>query len=85
MPHLAKPQKLSLLPTQSAWLIRWSICCYCRFREAGTIDHGGPVAMYVRAQVFIRGNLRDPDLSIDQIPRHWAAPRYLHMLFSDRA
>ena len=55
-------------------------------REAGTmIDHGGPVAMYVRAQVFIREHLRDPDLSIDQISAALGCTkRYLHMLFSDR-
>ena len=55
-------------------------------REAGTMfDHGGPVAMYVRAQVFIREHLRDPDLSIDQISAALGCTkRYLHMLFSDR-
>jgi AraC-like DNA-binding protein len=48
-------------------------------------DHGGPVAMYVRAQVFIREHLRDPDLSIDQISAALGCTkRYLHMLFSDR-
>jgi hypothetical protein len=43
-------------------------------REAETaFDRGGPEAMYVRAQAFIREHLRDPELSIDQISRHWAA------------
>jgi AraC-like DNA-binding protein len=41
--------------------------------------------MYVRAQVFIREHLRDPDLSIDQISAALGCTkRYLHMLFSDR-
>src|SRR4030081_2495936 len=55
-------------------------------REAGTMfDRGGPVAMYVRAQLFIREHLRDPDLSIDQISAALGCTkRYLHMLFSDR-
>jgi len=55
-------------------------------REAGTtLDSSGPVAMYVRAQVFIREHLRDPDLSIDQISAALGCTkRYLHMLFSDR-
>src|SRR6202789_2375704 len=45
----------------------------------------GPEAMYVRAQFFIRGHLRDPDLSIDQISAALnCTKRYLHMLFSDR-
>jgi AraC family transcriptional activator of tynA and feaB len=55
-------------------------------REAGTMfDRGGPVAMYVRAQIFIREHLRDPELSIDQISAALGCTkRYLHMLFSDR-
>ena len=55
-------------------------------READTMfDRGGPEAMYVRAQVFIREHLRDPDLSIDQISAALGCTkRYLHMLFSDR-
>jgi AraC family transcriptional regulator, positive regulator of tynA and feaB len=55
-------------------------------REAGTMfDRGGPVAMHVRAQLFIREHLRDPDLSIDQISAALGCTkRYLHMLFSDR-
>jgi len=41
--------------------------------------------MYVRAQLFIREHLRDPDLSIDQISAALnCTKRYLHMLFSDR-
>jgi AraC-like DNA-binding protein len=55
-------------------------------RQAGTpLDCSGPVAMYVRAQAFIREHLRDPDLSIDQISAALGCTkRYLHMLFSDR-
>src|SRR5712692_6801798 len=55
-------------------------------REAcTTLDSSGPVAMYVRAQAFIREHLRDPDLSIDQISAALGCTkRYLHMLFSDR-
>jgi AraC-like DNA-binding protein len=48
-------------------------------------DRGGPEAMYVRAQFFIREHLRDPDLSIDQISATLnCTKRYLHMLFSER-
>ena len=48
-------------------------------------DRGGPEAMYVRAQFFIREHLRDPDLSIEQISAALSCTkRYLHMLFSDR-
>src|SRR5712664_3788664 len=37
-------------------------------REASTMfDRGGPVAMYVRAQVFIREHWRDTDISIEKI------------------
>jgi len=55
-------------------------------REAGTaFDRGGPVALYERAQAFIREHLRDPELSIDQISAALGCTkRYLHMLFSDR-
>src|SRR6202158_5327509 len=55
-------------------------------READAMfDRVGPEAMYVRAQLFIREHLRDPDLSIDQISAALGcAKRYLHMLFSDR-
>jgi AraC family transcriptional activator of tynA and feaB len=55
-------------------------------REAATaVDRGGPVALYERAQAFIREHLRDPDLSIDQISAALGcSKRYLHMLFSDR-
>jgi AraC family transcriptional activator of tynA and feaB len=55
-------------------------------READTMfDRGGPEAMYVRAQAFIREHLRDPDLCIDQISTALGCTkRYLHMLFSDR-
>jgi AraC family transcriptional regulator, positive regulator of tynA and feaB len=55
-------------------------------REAdATFDRGGPEAMYIRAQAFIREHLRDPDLSIDQISTALGCTkRYLHMLFSDR-
>jgi AraC family transcriptional activator of tynA and feaB len=55
-------------------------------REAdAAFDRGGPEAMYVRAQAFIREHLRDPDLSIDQISvALGCTKRYLHMLFSDR-
>ena len=55
-------------------------------REAETaFDRGGPEAMYVRAQAFIREHLRDPELSIDQISAALGCTkRYLHMLFSDR-
>jgi AraC family transcriptional regulator, positive regulator of tynA and feaB len=55
-------------------------------REAGTtFDRGGPLALYVRAQGFIKEHLRDPDLSIDQISAELGCTkRYLHMLFSER-
>src|SRR5262245_27134532 len=55
-------------------------------REAdATFDRGGPEAMYIRAQAFIREHLRDPDLSIDKISTALGCTkRYLHMLFSDR-
>jgi AraC family transcriptional regulator, positive regulator of tynA and feaB len=55
-------------------------------REAdATFDRGGPEAMYIRAQAFIRERLRDPDLCIDQISATLGCTkRYLHMLFSDR-
>jgi AraC family transcriptional activator of tynA and feaB len=55
-------------------------------REAdAAFDRGGPEAMYVRAQAFIREHLRDPELSIDQISAALGCTkRYLHMLFSDR-
>src|SRR6267154_6383263 len=55
-------------------------------READTMfDRGGPEAMYVRAQAFIREHLRDPELCIDQISAALGCTkRYLHMLFSDR-
>ena len=55
-------------------------------REAdATFDRGGPEAMYIRAQAFIREHLRDPDLCIDQISAALGCTkRYLHMLFSDR-
>jgi AraC-like DNA-binding protein len=55
-------------------------------REAdASFDRGGPEAMYVRAQAFIKEHLRDPDLSIDQISAALGCTkRYLHMLFSER-
>jgi AraC family transcriptional regulator, positive regulator of tynA and feaB len=55
-------------------------------READAMfDRGGPEAMYIRAQAFIREHLRDPDLSIDRISAALGCTkRYLHMLFSDR-
>jgi AraC family transcriptional activator of tynA and feaB len=55
-------------------------------REAdAAFDRGGPEAMYIRAQAFIREHLRDPELSIDQISASLGCTkRYLHMLFSDR-
>jgi AraC family transcriptional regulator, positive regulator of tynA and feaB len=55
-------------------------------READAMfDRGGPEAMYVRAQGFIREHLRDPELSIDQISAALGCTkRYLHMVFSDR-
>jgi AraC family transcriptional regulator, positive regulator of tynA and feaB len=55
-------------------------------REAGTtFDRGGPLALYVRAQGFIKEHLRDPDLSIDQISAELGCTkRYLHMLFSEK-
>jgi len=55
-------------------------------READSkFDRGGPEAMYIRAQAFIREHLRDPDLCIDQISAALGCTkRYLHMLFSDR-
>src|SRR5215471_18972278 len=55
-------------------------------READTaFDRAGPEAMYIRAQVFIREHLRDPDLCIDQISAALGCTkRYLHMLFSER-
>jgi len=50
-----------------------------------TFDRGGPEAMYVRAQFFIREHLRDPELCIDQISAELGcSKRYLHMLFRDR-
>jgi AraC-like DNA-binding protein len=55
-------------------------------REAdAAFDRGGPEAMYIRAQAFIREHLRDPELCIDQISAALGCTkRYLHMLFSDR-
>jgi len=55
-------------------------------READAMfDRGGPEAIYVRAQGFIREHLRDPDLSIDQISAALGCTkRYLHMVFSER-
>jgi AraC-like DNA-binding protein len=55
-------------------------------READALfDRGGPEAMHIRAQFFIREHLRDPDLSIDRISAALGCTkRYLHMLFSDR-
>src|SRR6266852_1077608 len=55
-------------------------------READAMfDRVGPEAMYIRAQVFIREHLRDPDLCIDQISAALGCTkRYLHMLFSER-
>jgi AraC-like DNA-binding protein len=55
-------------------------------READAMfDRGGPEAMYVRAQGFIREHLRDPELSIDQISAALGCTkRYLHMVFSER-
>jgi AraC family transcriptional activator of tynA and feaB len=55
-------------------------------READVMfDRGGPEAMHIRAQAFIREHLRDPDLCIDQISAALGCTkRYLHMLFSDR-
>jgi AraC-like DNA-binding protein len=55
-------------------------------READTMfDRVGPEAMYIRAQVFIREHLRDPDLCIDEISSALGCTkRYLHMLFSER-
>src|SRR3954463_3496710 len=55
-------------------------------REASTtFDRGGPLALYVRAQGFIKEHLRDPDLSIDQISAELGCTkRYLHMLFRER-
>ena len=55
-------------------------------READAMfDRGGPEAMYVRAQGFIREHLRDPDLTIDQISAALGCTkRYLHMVFSER-
>ena len=48
-------------------------------------DGVGPEAMYLRAQLFIREHLRDPDLCIDQISAALSCTkRYLHMLFSER-
>jgi AraC family transcriptional regulator, positive regulator of tynA and feaB len=55
-------------------------------REVGAVfDRGGPAVLHLRAQVFIREHLRDPDLSIDQISAALGcSKRYLHMLFSER-
>jgi AraC family transcriptional regulator, positive regulator of tynA and feaB len=55
-------------------------------REVGAVcDRGGPAALHLRAQAFIREHLRDPDLSIDQISAALGcSKRYLHMLFSER-
>jgi AraC family transcriptional activator of tynA and feaB len=55
-------------------------------READTMfDSVGPEAMSVRAQIFIREHLRDPDLSIDQISAALGCTkRYVHMLFRER-
>jgi AraC family transcriptional regulator, positive regulator of tynA and feaB len=55
-------------------------------READvTFGRVGAEAMNVRAQLFIREHLRDPDLSIDQISAALGCTkRYLHMLFRDR-
>lgn len=55
-------------------------------READSaFDRGGPEAIYIRAQAFIREHLRDPDLCIDQISAALGCTkRYLHMVFSDR-
>jgi len=55
-------------------------------REAETkFVGGGPEATYVRAQLFIREHLRDPDLCINEISTGLGcSKRYLHMLFSER-
>jgi AraC family transcriptional regulator, positive regulator of tynA and feaB len=55
-------------------------------REAdATLGRVGAEAMNVRAQLFIREHLRDPELSIDQISMALGCTkRYLHMLFRDR-
>jgi AraC family transcriptional activator of tynA and feaB len=55
-------------------------------REVGAVfDRGGPAALHLRAQAFIREHLRDPDLSIDQISAALGcSKRYLHMLFSEK-
>ncbi|WP_315704968.1 MULTISPECIES: helix-turn-helix domain-containing protein [unclassified Bradyrhizobium] len=55
-------------------------------READAMfDRGGPEAIYIRAQAFIREHLRDPDLCIDEISAALGCTkRYLHMVFSDR-
>ena len=55
-------------------------------REAeAKFDRGGPEATHVRAQLFIREHLRDPDLCIGQISTELGcSKRYLHMLFSER-
>jgi AraC family transcriptional activator of tynA and feaB len=55
-------------------------------REVGAAyDRGGPAMLYLRAQIFIREHLRDPDLSIDQISAALGCTkRYLHMIFSER-
>jgi len=55
-------------------------------REVGAVlDRGGPAALHLRAQAFIRKHLRDPDLSIDQISAALGcSKRYLHMLFSEK-
>ena len=55
-------------------------------REAdAAFDRVGPEAMYIRAQAFIRENLRNPDLCIDRISAALGCTkRYLHMLFSER-
>ena len=55
-------------------------------REAdATFDRGGPEAMHVRAQFFIREHLRDPELCIDRISAELrCSKRYLHMLFRER-
>jgi AraC family transcriptional regulator, positive regulator of tynA and feaB len=55
-------------------------------REAdSSFDRVGPEAMYVRAQAYIRDNLRDPELDMEQISSALGCTkRYLHMVFSER-
>ncbi|AUC95603.1 transcriptional regulator [Bradyrhizobium sp. SK17] len=85
--HAAFDEAAKLSPNNAIWVADSLIdLLLLPLRESDAMfDCGGPEAMYVRAQLFIRENLRDPQLSIDKISAALGCTkRYLHMLFSDR-